>query len=248
MNEYQICIPTYKRYGNIKKMEELLGTTDIVWAFNSMEDKELYETQPDKFLIGGSLTKNRNELLNHCSNYGKICVMIDDDLVKITNNSNFLEKGVAEPLHVIKELVDQFVCAEHTMGGAAPTDNDYFAKNELGFDKFVCSFMMFKVGNIRFSEEIILKEDYEICANHIKNAGGVLRFNRYMFTFKRYTNEGGCQAEGVRSDGAEAASVAYLHEHYPGAFKNNPKRENEVILNRNYRKYLLENEGQTTLF
>ena len=247
---YQLCIPSFKRYKNVSEMETLLGTTDILWAFNSEEDAQEYlKLSPNiRYVIGGSLCKNRNSLLKHCLDRNIVCAMIDDDLVRTTNNTNFLDKGEAKPLEVIEELINDLETRPETMAGSAPTSNDYFAKKEVQQDKFVCSFMIFKPTGILFDEEIPLKEDYEMCANHIKNGGGVIRYNKYMFHFKRYTNAGGCQ--DIRDDegSAEAESVDYLMNKYPGFFKLNTKRDNEVLMNRGIREKLLRDKSQTTLF
>ena len=250
MKKYQICIPTYKRYGNVKEMEEVLGTKDILWAFNSEEDKAKYP-EVNQSVIGGDLIKNRNALLKVCESRDQICVMLDDDLVRVTENTNFNggEKKVnVSPLDALEEIVGDFVNRPQTIAGMSPTDNDFFAGKEHQENMFlIASLMIIKPVGIYFDPDIPLKEDYEITANHIINAGGSLRYNKWMWSFKHYTNDGGCQADGIRSDENEAASVAYLHNKYPGAFKDNPKRPNEVILTKGA-ETLRNQKDQISLF
>ena len=98
--------------------------------------------------------------------------------------------------------------------------------------------MFIKPVGLYFDPEIPLKEDYELTANHIQNAGGSLRYNKFMWEFRHYTNTGGCQADDIRSQEREAEACAYLHNKYPGAFRNNPKRPNEVIMVSNVKEVL----------
>ena len=250
--KYKICIPTYKRYGNIEKMEQVLGADDILWAFNSEEDMALYNKQPKNWLIGGDLIKNRNVLLQKCQDNDWICVMLDDDLKRVTENTNFNggEKKVqVKALDAIEKIVEDFIDRPQTIAGMSPTSNDFFAGKQYQENMFLIASLMFiKPVGIFFDNDIPLKEDYEITANHIINAGGSLRYNEWMWEFAHYSNEGGCQADGIRSDEREAEAVAYLHKKYPGAFKDNAKRPNEVLLRTKGAEQIKNNKNQNSLF
>lgn len=249
--DYIITIPTYKRYGNIEAMEEVLGTKEILWAFNSEEDREKYNRPDVDYVIGGDLIKNRNALLKAAEEQGKIAVMLDDDLVRVTENTNFNggeKKVIVSPLEAIEEIVADFKERPQTIAGMSPTDNDFFAGKLTQENKFLIASLMFiKPIGIYFDPDIPLKEDYEITANHIINAGGSLRYNKFMWSFKHYSNEGGCQADGIRSEEREAEAVKYLHNKYPGAFRDNPKRPNEVIMTTGVEE-IRNNKNQISLF
>lgn len=249
--DYTICIPTYKRPGNIKAMEAVLGTENILWAFNDAEDHRKYEggTQVDH-VYGGSLIGNRNALLKRCEEYNNICVMLDDDLVRVQTNSNFADKKEnVQPLEVIDMMVDDFRSRPQTIAGMSPTDNDFFAGKEHQENKFlIASLLLIKPVSIYFDPKIPLKEDYEICANHIQNSGGTIRYNRWMWSFRHYKNTGGCQADDIRSKEREWEAVKYLETKYPGAFRRNPKRDGEVIMQSNVKEVLMQLKNQTSLF
>jgi len=79
-----------------------------------------------------------------------------------------------------------------------------------------------------FDEEMKLKEDYDFACSHIKKHGSVMRCQRMTLTVKHYSNVGGAVA--VRNSPEEQRNIAILHSKWPGVFRNNPKRKNEVIM------------------
>ena len=131
--DYRICIPTYKRYTNIQEMIDVLGTDDILWCFNDDDEAIAYMEaygKPLDYVIGGSLIGNRNMLLQWCEEANVICVMLDDDLRKVTENKVFNggEKVVSDPLKAIEEIVEDFKARPQTIAGMSPTSNDFFAQ------------------------------------------------------------------------------------------------------------------------
>merc|ERR1712048_1055229 len=81
---------------------------------------------------------------------------------------------------------------------------------------------------IRFDESRKLKEDYDFTCSHLDKYGSVMRLNRMTVSAKHYSNSGG--AVSVRNNKEEKRNIQILHEKWPGAFTNNAKRKNEVLL------------------
>merc|ERR1712048_547057 len=94
----------------------------------------------------------------------------------------------------------------------------------------------------RFDTRMTLKEDYDLTAAHMKEHGSVLRCNHLMVFAKHETNAGG--ACSIRDDQGEREreNIAILQEKYPGAFRLNPHRPNQVVLN--WRGYFKFKRGQ----
>eukprot|EP00418_Pyrodinium_bahamense_P073671 CAMPEP_0179101438 /NCGR_PEP_ID=MMETSP0796-20121207/46900_1 /TAXON_ID=73915 /ORGANISM="Pyrodinium bahamense, Strain pbaha01" /LENGTH=186 /DNA_ID=CAMNT_0020799289 /DNA_START=145 /DNA_END=701 /DNA_ORIENTATION=+ len=75
-----------------------------------------------------------------------------------------------------------------------------------------------------------LKEDYDYTCAHIARHGSVLRCNRMTVQAKHQTNSGGACSNRDRKGREEQRNIAILLRKWPRAFRMNPKRRNEVIL------------------
>merc|ERR1712039_855223 len=83
---------------------------------------------------------------------------------------------------------------------------------------------------VRFDENMTLKEDYDFTCSHIKAHGSVLRCQRMTLSVKHYSNAGGAVDERDGKGEKERMNIAILNEKWPGCFRANPKRKNEVIM------------------
>ena len=105
---------------------------------------------------------------------------------------------------------------------------------------------MVKPTGLRFDPEIRLKEDYDYTLQHIERHGGTVRYGKYLATFKHYKNAGG--AVSYRTEQLEQKTIAQLKTKWPGCFADNPKRPNEILMQKNIQQVLAQNRLQKTLF
>merc|ERR1712032_1137737 len=84
---------------------------------------------------------------------------------------------------------------------------------------------------VRFDETMSLKEDYDFTCTHIKKHGCVLRCNRMLVHAKHSTNEGGAVSMRDQSGSKERYNINILLTKWPGVFRLNKRRPDEVVMN-----------------
>ncbi len=231
--DYLITCISHRRSHNVKTVFETTGTEDIVFVVNDQKDVDHYkEAGALDVITGGSLVGNRNKALNYCFKRNKICVQIDDDLLTVAVN-DFTGKRTKQYVTVkqaIDDLIQEFIKSDYKFAGAPPTGNPFFATKLTQENILITApFTLTKPNSIRFDKNIKLKEDYDYTLQHIKQ-GGCIRYHKYLFNFKRYGNEGG--AVSYRTNKLEQQSIQYLQQKWGECIKLNPKRENEILLNK----------------
>jgi len=83
---------------------------------------------------------------------------------------------------------------------------------------------------VRFDEEMKLKEDYDFTCSHIKAHGSVMRCARMTLTVKHYANVGGACTNRDAKGAEEERNIGILNRKWPGCFRPNWKRKGEVIM------------------
>merc|ERR1711920_204148 len=83
----------------------------------------------------------------------------------------------------------------------------------------------------RFDEQMTLKEDYDFTCQHIDQHGSVYRCNRMFVHARHATNAGGAVDARDKQGKKERYNIAILQAKWPGVFRLNGKRKDEVILN-----------------
>merc|ERR1711972_719575 len=91
-------------------------------------------------------------------------------------------------------------------------------------------FFVVDKSKVRFDESMTLKEDYDFTCAHIKAHGSVLRCQRMTLSVKHYSNSGGAVDERDKKGQKERMNIDILNKKWPGCFRPNPKRKNEVIM------------------
>lgn len=249
MKDYQICIISHNRHENVKEIFKAVGTEDIAFFVKDGKDVDNYRKNGVKLIFAsGGLMESRNHAMQYCFDRGKICIELSDDLVRCERN-DFTGKRTKEyvtALEVIEALIEDFKTRAELIAGFPPTGNPFFAMNEYDFNKFlVGDFLMIKPNNMRFDVGLKLKEDYDYCLQHMSNGTGCIRYGEYLNHFKHYSNKGG--AVDVRTEELEQKTIQYLKDKWGlDIIKDNPKRPNEILLNRN--AYNILNTNQTSLF
>jgi hypothetical protein len=193
-------------------------------------EKKLYEKSGCKNVYEtGNLMQSRNFALEHAFNDNKICVQLSDDIKKITTNQNFGKKKTVTLEYAINDIVNKFIKVKGVeLLGVPPTDNYFFANKLVVENKFCIGDMLFvKPNELRFDETLSLKEDYDYTLQHI-NKGKVIRYQKYLFTFKHYSNKGG--AVDIRNDKEEEKNIMILKSKWGDKIRLNPKRKNEILI------------------
>ncbi len=230
------CV-SYKRAHTLPEMDSFIRENAIFCIWKE-EEEEYKKYGAKKFIFGKGLLDQRNQALQHAYEENANCVQIDDDLVEVRINNFDGKKG---DLVSFEEAYNDFISfAENSKAqliGMPPTNNPFFAKKEVQNNAFcIASFMLAKPTSLRFDENLSLKEDYDYTLQHIKEYGLVQRYQKYLFTFRHYSNTGG--VVDYRNDELENKNMMYLLKKWGGALKMHPKRKNEVLFQRSLQKYL----------
>mgnify|MGYP003655913474 CR=1 FL=1 len=192
--------------------------------------KKLYEQNGCKEVYNtGNLMDSRNFALEHSFKNNSICIQLSDDIKKVTTNKNFVKKRVVPLDEAIEDIVGKFkkINGVYLMG-VPPTDNFFFANKIVVENKFCIGDMLFvKPNELRFDNQLTLKEDYDFTLQHIQKAK-VLRYQKYLFTFQHYSNVGG--AVDIRNDKEEQKNIMILKSKWGDKIKLNTKRKNEILI------------------
>ena len=177
----------------------------------------------------GNLMQSRNFALDHSFLDGKICVQLSDDIKKVTINKNFGEQKKIELNKAIEDIVSKFNKVKGVkLLGIPPTDNFFFAKNIVSVNTFCIGDLLFvKPNDLRFDEQLTLKEDYDYTLQHLERWGSI-RYQKYLFTFEHYSNKGG--AVDIRDDKEEQKNIMILKSKWGDKVRLNSKRKNEILI------------------
>lgn len=206
-------------------------------------------------VVGGKLIPARNMALDDAEKLGKACVQASDDIEKwlyLKEQGGWSKKKslresnaagrVALRYQVSPIAAAQFLLAKMRgsasasrprLGGVLPHHNpgQSLRCEPVGTNAFILGdFFVVDRSPCRFDTRMTLKEDYDLTCAHLKTHGSVLRYNHLMVFAKHETNAGGaCSVRDAQGE-RERENIRILQEKYPGAFKLNPKRPNQVVL------------------
>lgn len=246
--EYLITCISHNRHENIKDFFKKVGTDNIIFFVKDNIDKINYIEQGAKnVIISGSLMDSRNSSLKYCFDMNKICIQLSDDLEKIMINdfSGKRTHKYIDVVGVLNDIIPEFIDSKYYFAGFPPTDNPFFALNKIETNKFIVGdFILVKPNELIFDKNLKLKEDYDYTLQHIRKYGGCFRYGKYLNTFKHYSNKGG--AVDYRTNELEQSTINYLKNKWGECIKENTKRENEILLNKN--SYNILNSNQINLF
>jgi len=246
--DYIITCISHNRHENINSFFKIIGTKEIVFFVKDDQDKKLYlENGAKKVIISGSLMDSRNTSLDYCFKLNKICIQLSDDLERIMTN-DFTGKRThkyTNAKRVIETVLPHFVKNDYYFAGFPPTNNPFFSLKEFEYNKFIVGdFIIIKPNNLRFDTNLRLKEDYDYTLQHIKELNGCVRYGSFLNSFKHYSNKGGAVA--YRTSQLEQETIAYLLSKWKDCIRLNPKRENEILINKN--SYNILHSKQQSLF
>jgi len=207
-----------------------------------------------KAVVGGKLTAARNKCLKDASRMGKVCVQASDDIsaweyrhgpraAERTDDAVNKAYAMAQRFILSPVASARFILAKMR---AAPGDKKpqlggvymlgscsrTFAGDEFARAHFILGdfFVVDKLSTVRFDESMTLKEDYDFSCAHVKAHGSVMRCQRMTLQVKHYSNAGGAVDVRDKKGIKERENIAILNKKWPGCFRANPKRANEVIM------------------
>mmetsp|Transcript_92878 Transcript_92878/g.161391 ORF Transcript_92878/g.161391 Transcript_92878/m.161391 type:complete len:491 (-) Transcript_92878:80-1552(-) len=205
-------------------------------------------------VVGGKLTAARNMALRDASKAGKICVQLSDDISaweyragKVADVRDFdamnAAHAAAKRIIVSPVAAARFILAKMRgadgaqkpkLGGVYMLGScsrsfvgDMFQRQHFILGDF---FVVDTGSNVRFDEEMTLKEDYDFACAHIQKHGSVMRCNRMTLNVKHYKNAGGACTNRDKKGQEERRNVAILKRKWPGVFTAHPTRKGEVVM------------------
>lgn len=146
----------------------------------------------------GNLCRVRNWILNNLMKDNDGIVLIDDDIRFLGRFNN----GTQEKLDCdeVKDFFENGIVMCRDWGfkyfgmNCLPDKGAYkeympFSTNKVVLGPLSCHL---RESEIRYDENIFLKEDYDISLQHAHKYGGLLRFNAYHYSCKQSEQIGGC--------------------------------------------------------
>lgn len=230
MNEAHIAIISARRPDRVIPMSK--WAPDATW-YVAAGEAETYRAAGAKHVVeGGKLCESRNAALDNAFAQNRPCVQLSDDLAALKKAH---DKKQVEPLTLEQAIKDMlFVTAkmDAKLAGCAPTSNPFYYNPEKPYRSagfIVADFILVRPCELRFDVGLRLKEDYDYTLQHLAKFGRVSRLDNLMASFAHRTNKGGAVA--YRTSELEQESIAYLRKKWGSAIRNNPRRQNEILLN-----------------
>lgn len=206
-----------------------------------------------KVVVGGKLTAARTKALTDARKLGKVCVQASDDITaweyrdgavaKVRTDDAVNAAHAAAKRFIISPVAAaRFIVAKmRGCEGAKPklggvymlgSCSRTFAGAAFSRQHFILGdfFAVEPDSTVKFDTEMKLKEDYDFACAHIAKYGSVMRCNRMTLSVKHYSNSGGAVSTRDKKGEEERRNIAILHRKWPGCFRSNPKRKNEVIM------------------
>ena len=234
-DEAFIAIISHARAANVAPMQKLVGDS-VTWFVGDGEGNDYLEAGARHVIESGKLCPSRNAALEAAFKQGKPCVQLSDDLRKVQLAA--VLPGAAKPKAIdltfddaLQILLETTQAIGAKFGGVAPTANAYFFNpNKPVHDRafIVGDFVLCIPCDLRWDENLKLKEDYDLTMQHIRAFGRVARCNSILATFLHRSNKGG--AVDFRTPDREQEAIAYLKSKWGDAIQDNKKRADEILL------------------
>jgi hypothetical protein len=227
MTEAYVAVISSGRARNVPTMQALAGDVPLHWYVGDGEAGSYRYVGAEHVTEAGTLCVARNRALNDAA--GQVCVQVSDDLRKLgwAVDKTTVEKiGLGEAVGHLRRALDE--TGAH-LAGAAPTANPFFSAPRIHSTAFIVGDLIAVVAgcDLRFDEQLRLKEDYDYTAQHLRAHGQVARVDQLMATFQHRTNRGG--AVDYRTGQLEDEAIQILQRKWPGCIRENPRRPHEVL-------------------
>jgi len=200
--EISINIQSYKRAGDVDTFKVIPSANIWVHTFEVDDYKKLYGNNvkelPDE--LRGNLPKVKNYILDYFKDKKVDGVLfLDDDIKKIgyfeNNKLIYLDNEVK-----IKQVIEKYslVCKEWGLKlwgiQVNPDKQCYREYSPFSTLSYVSSSFACFIGDneLRYDENLPLKEDYDITIQMCNRYRGLLRVNKFFYVKKSAENKGGC--------------------------------------------------------
>eukprot|EP00930_Biecheleria_cincta_P030285 TRINITY_DN2097_c0_g1_i5.p1 TRINITY_DN2097_c0_g1~~TRINITY_DN2097_c0_g1_i5.p1 ORF type:complete len:584 (-),score=108.88 TRINITY_DN2097_c0_g1_i5:270-2021(-) len=259
-NTFHFCIVSARRATSLSGIQDIFmvqtqfteaGVTPT-WYVDEASVKD-YRRLGLHAVVGGKLTAARNKALKDAAKMGKACVQASDDISAweyrhgkqakertddaMNKAHDAAKRYILSPVAAARFILAKMRGADGDkkpqLGGLYPlgSSSRTFAGPEFVKHNFIIGdFFVVDKSKVLFDEEMTLKEDYDFTCAHIKAHGSVLRCQRMTLAVKHYSNVGGAVDERDKKGVKERMNIAILNRKWPGCFRANPKRQNEVIM------------------
>lgn len=228
-----VAVFSHLRAANVPKMTELVG--EVTWFVGDGEGAAYRAAGAKAVVESGGLCRSRNAAIDAAQATGATCLQMSDDLTRIQVAVQGPTKVIAQDAefrHVVSLILQGMAQAGAKLGGAAPTNNPFYAnvKKPVHASAFIVGDFIVVDGRcpLRFDEAMTLKEDYDYTLQHLMRYGAVARRDDVLLTFQHRTNAGGAVA--ARTPALEQENIAVLKRRWPQFIVDNPRRPNEVLL------------------
>jgi len=257
--EFHFCVVSARRASKLEGIRDIFavelqlkdaGVTPT-WYVDEGSLAE-YKALGLRAVVGGKLTEARNKALQDAAKLGKCCVQMSDDIsawvyhagpnakerTDDAMNAAFAAavRYIVTPVAAARFILAKMRAAEGKqpqLGGVYPLQScsRTFCSDPFSRKNFVIGdFLVVDKSKVRFDEKMKLKEDYDFTCSHIQAHGSVMRCQRMTLCVKHYANAGGAVATRDTKGVEERRNIEILKTKWPGRFRDNPKRQNEVIL------------------
>ena len=226
-----IAVISSRRPGRVGKMQEHLGrlAQQAVWYVGKDEAGLYADEMVGTIVESGGLVASRNRALEDAFDEDLPCVQLSDDLMWVKRRmgtDSILRTSLPNAIEYILGILGS---SGAKLGGAAATDNPYFAPAGISSWALIVGDLSIHLPNpIRYDPEMPLKEDFELSIQHLQAYGEVCRVNDIIPSWLHRTNAGGAVA--YRTPELEQEAIDRIKELHPGWIRDNPRRNNEILL------------------
>ena len=212
-------------------MEVHLGrlAKEAIWYVGENEGALYADDVTGTIVESGGLVASRNAALEDAFANDLPCVQLSDDLMWVKRRmgkESILKTNLPNAIDYILGIL---LSSTARLGGAAATDNPYFAPEGISDWALIVGDLSIHLPSpIRYDTGMPLKEDFELSIQHLKTYGEVCRVNDIIPSWLHRTNAGGAVA--YRTPDLEHEAIDRIEELHPGWTRPNVKRENEILL------------------
>lgn len=231
-----IAIPSMGR-SNGSATFEILKKESPMFFVPEREHAEYKKNYKDVTAVPNEIkgiTQTRNFILDWCKAKNiEHVVQVDDDAIgffKFENCKIFdISYSAAIHFHSAMQLMEDL----GTVLFGFQVTKDTMTYREYSPFSFVstcvASCFGMKVCNLRFDENIRLKEDYDYSLQVMREYRKVLRLNKYVWFVEHQKNKGGCSE--YRSHEAELNAINYLKKKWgDSVIQTNKRKDFEIVV------------------
>ncbi|CAJ1343759.1 unnamed protein product [Effrenium voratum] len=241
--DFHFCVVSARRATKLEGVRDIFTVqTQLVEAgvkptwYVDEESLAQYKALGLHAVVGGKLTQARNKALEDAKSSGKICVQLSDDISawEYRHGERASEKNdkAANAAHaaarrfiVTPVAAARFIAAKMRASAEKPKLGGVYMLGSCAR-----AFSGEEFGRQHFILGDFLVVDKDCAFVFLEAHGSVLRCNRMTLSVKHYSNSGGAVSTRDKKGEEEKRNIAILFRKWPGAFRMNPKRKNEVIM------------------